>query len=465
MADSLSIQPVVLSRLTGVSSVAFQRLTTGTATSVSSIFSGTSNTVELSSNGQLLSAVSSFRTRLEALQANVVDSSPGAIVSTTQDLVDAFNRLQGNTASLQSIVTALSGDTLTTQLSRTLSDLVTASLAGNSDTLSNLRSIGINLQTTPAPSGTVFTLSVDPNQLTAAISADPTGTRTALSGAIESFVELATEFESQVVSTTVNLANLTQLGVTTTPQIDLSSIFGLQTNSTAPGIGVATDLLQNLDADTVLNAIQLTDLDLDALGLDADTILAEDSVIRGALVTALLTPNSPATVTETLPASETVGATNQLAGTSTPTAATASAAAPSIETTASTAPPTIEIPIATTQPLVVSTTAASANNPVATSTTLAADVLAAERRAAEAAQALQTLLADPGLRAINNHFDPAYSALIAASHLSDFISPSPVLDPKALLTDDVAPVSPVAMARAIAYYNETSGAKESISLR
>ncbi len=458
MADSLSIQPVVLSRLTGISSVAFQRLTASTATPVSSIFSATSNAVELSGSGQLLSAVSSFRTRLEALQANAVDSSPSGVARTAQDLVDEFNSLQGNTASLQTIVTALSGDTLTTQLSRTLSELVTASLTGDSETLSRLQSIGINLQSTPAPTGTFFTLSVDPNQLTAAISSDPVGTQAALTGAIQSFIELATEFESQVVSTTVNLANLTQLGVTAPSQIDLSSVLGLPTNSTAQGIGVATDLLQNLDADTVLNAIQLTDLDLAALGLDADTILAEDSVIRGALVAALLTPDNPATITETLPASESVGTDTQFAGTSTPTFT------PTTSTTSATTP-SIETAVAAPQAIAVTTTTASTNNPAATSAALAADVLAAERRAAEAAQALQTLLADPALRAIRNHFDPAYSALIAASHLSDFISPGPVLDPKALLTDDVAPVSPVTMARAIAYYNETSGAKELISLR
>jgi len=463
MADSLSIQPVVLSRLTGISSIAFQRLTTGSATSISSIFSGTSNTVELSGSGQLLSEVSSFRTRLEALQANAVDSSPSATLSTAQDLVDAFNSLQGNTASLQTIVTVLSGDTLTTQLSRTLSDLVTASLAGDSEILTRLQSIGINLQSTPAPTGTFFTLSIDPNQLTAAISADPAGTQAALTEAIQSLIDLASEFESQVARTTVTQTNLAQLGVTAPSQIDLSSILGLPTNSTTQGIGVATDLLQNLDADTVLNAIQLTDLDLAALGLEADTILAEDSVIRGALVAALLTPDNPATVTENLPATESVGTDTQFAGASTPTTATTSAATPSIETAV--AAPSIEIPVATAQALSVTSTATTVGNPQATSAVSAADVLAAERRAAEAAQALQTLLADPALRAIRNHFDPAYSALIAASHLSDFISPSPVLDPKALLTDDVAPVSPVVMSRAIAYYNETSGAKESISLR
>ncbi|EKD99320.1 MAG: hypothetical protein ACD_23C00016G0005, partial [uncultured bacterium] len=80
-------------------------------------------------------------------------------------------------------------------------------------------------------------------------------------------------------------------------------------------------------------------------------------------------------------------------------------------------------------------------------------------------QALQTLLADPGLRAIKNLFDPAYSALIAASHLSDFVLPSPVLDPKALADDAIAPVSPINMAHAIAYYNETAGAKPTLLLQ
>jgi 5,10-methenyltetrahydromethanopterin hydrogenase len=94
---------------------------------------------------------------------------------------------------------------------------------------------------------------------------------------------------------------------------------------------------------------------------------------------------------------------------------------------------------------------------------LAADVLAAERRASAAAQMLQSLLADPGLRALRNHFDPAYSALIAASHMSDFITPDRVLNPKALVDDAVTAVSSIANARAIAYYHETAGTPLPIS--
>lgn len=455
MADSLSIQPVVLSRLTGISPVVAQQLTTSSATSISSIFSDTANTVDLSASGLLLSEVSSFRTQLEALQATAVDNSPGAAVSAAQGLVDAVNSLLGDTAGLPTAGIALSDNTLANQLPLTLSQFITASLATDGDTLSSLQSIGIDLQTTLAPTGgPLVALSIDPNQLAAAIGTAPADTQDVLTGAIQSLADQATEIASLAASVPATSTNLAQLGVTAPSQFDLSSLFGLQTNSSAQGIGVATDLLRNLGADTVLNAIQLPGLDLAALGLNADDLQAEDSVIRGALVAALLTPDNPATLTENLLATAGVSTNAPFAGAATPTAARESAAVPGIET-----------PIARAQAPPVTTTAIPAGNPQATISALAADVLAAENRASEATQALQILLADPGLRAIRNQFDPAYSALVAAAHLSDFISPSPVLNPKAILTTDVAPVLPVTMTRAIAYYNETSGAKESISFR
>jgi len=70
MVDSLSIQPVVLSGLAGIPPVAFQRLANTAAVStasVTSLFSGSSTGVELSSNGLLLSAVSSFGIALAAV--------------------------------------------------------------------------------------------------------------------------------------------------------------------------------------------------------------------------------------------------------------------------------------------------------------------------------------------------------------------------------------------------------------
>lgn len=451
MADALSIQPVVLSGLAGIPSVAFQRLTTETAvstSSVASLFSSSSNVVELSSNGLLLSAVSSFRNELDALQTRLSDSSPVTIANAAESLVGAFNSLQGNAGRLQSISLALSGNTLTSQLSRTLSNLASTSITADSTNLVTLQSIGIDLRTTPASTGASLSLSLDRNVLSAAISADPERTRAILAGATQSFIELAGEFETQVASATVALGNLTPLGVAAAPQIDLSTLLGLPVDSTTQGIGVPTNLLQSLNADTVLNAIGLSDLDLDALGLDAGSLTLEDSLLRGALANALLTPNNLAATVENRVATVNLGRNEQLAGATTVTTS---------PTATATAAPGPEPPVSTTQ----ATPIVSAATGIETFTTnaniaAASDALLAERQASEARLALQSLLADPALRARNNLFDPAYAAMIAASHLSDFVTPDRTNNPSALAADAVQSVLPIAVTRAIGYYNEAA---------
>ena len=95
MVDSLSIQPVVLSGLAGIPPVAFQRLASTAAVStasVTSLFSGSSTGVELSSNGLLLSAVSSFGIELAAVQTRLSDSSPADVADAATRLVEAFNK-------------------------------------------------------------------------------------------------------------------------------------------------------------------------------------------------------------------------------------------------------------------------------------------------------------------------------------------------------------------------------------
>lgn len=309
MAHSPSIQPVALSGLAVVPPLAFRLATTA---STASIFANSSNLVELSSEGQLLSAVSSFRDTLLALPTNAAESSPAALLATAQGLVDAFNRLQGGAARLQSLVAALPGNAL-----------------------GNLQSIGIELQT-------ASTLGIDPGALNAAIGADPAETQALLAKATQSLIDLAT-------------------------------------------------------------------------------------------------------TTENRPETGTIGATDQPAGASTPSSAAASAPAPA-------AAPTVETPVSTA----TGSTAAD-DLGVATSAALGtADAMAADRRASEARLALQSLLADPRTRAINNLFDPAYSALIAAFHVIDFVLPDPALNPKALAAEVPPPISRAAMARAIAYYNEAA---------
>jgi hypothetical protein len=263
MVDSLSIQPVVLSGLAGIPPVAFQRLASTAAVStasVTSLFSGSSTGVELSSNGLLLSAVSSFGIELAAVQTRLSDSNPADVADAATRLVEAFNSLQGNTSSLQSTASALSSSSLTSQFSRTLNDLVSTSIAIDSTNLATLQGIGIDLLSTPTSTGNALSLSLDPAALATAISADPERTRAVLAGTTQSLIDLATEFETQLASATVSLGSLTPLGGSAATQIGLGTPSGLLADSTTQGIGVPTDLLQNLNADTVLNAIGLPDV-------------------------------------------------------------------------------------------------------------------------------------------------------------------------------------------------------------
>ena len=434
MVDSLSIQPVVLSGLAGIPPVAFQRLATSEA---------------VSTNGLLLSAASSFRTELAAVQTRLSDSNPADVADAATGLVEAFNSLQANTIRLQSTATALSDTTLASQFSRTLNDLVSTSIAIDSTNLATLQGIGIDLVNTPTSTGNALSLSLDPAALATAISADPERTRAVLAGATQSLIDLATEFETQLASATVSLGSLTPLGGSAAAQIDLGTLSGLPADSTTQGIGVPTELLQNLNADTVLNAIGLPDLDLDALGLDAATLSLEDSLLRGALANALLTPNNTAATVENLLATLNLNLDEQPAGT-----ATVSTPA----TTSATAAPGPEPPVTTAQvpPIVSSATTGIEAFIMNTNIAAANDALLAERQASEETLALQSLLANPALRARNNLFDPAYAAMIAATHLSDFVSPDPTNDPAALAADAVQSVMPIAASRAIGYYNEAA---------
>lgn len=111
--------------------------------------------------------------------------------------------------------------------------------------------------------------------------------------------------------------------------------------------------------------------------------------------------------------------------------------------------------------LVLSALNGSANAVPAASTPTtppaANDTLVGEQSAFAATLALQALFDDPGMRAIRNQADPLYSALIAASHLSDFVPATQGTAGAANVIADIpAPVTPVAATRAIDFYRETA---------
>lgn len=107
---------------------------------------------------------------------------------------------------------------------------------------------------------------------------------------------------------------------------------------------------------------------------------------------------------------------------------------------------------------------ATAANPTARAVTATvqtgasnADNLAAEQNVSAATRALQNLVNDPGLRAIaNNLFNPVYSALMAAAHQADFVTPEPVARANALHADIPGPVMSIARTEAIESYNQAA---------
>lgn len=431
MSSSLSIQPIALS---AVPPVVRTSLLTASSPPVQAVFDSASSIVDISDAGFLLSSVSAARERLQAEQAAPDDSSPASVFATAQGLVNTFNALQSNVASSQTLLTGFSDSLLADQLALSLNQLASSAIASDSASLARLRGIGIELvAATPGDSVGTLSLQIDPNVLNTAIASDPAGTQALLNQASQSLLEQLTGFEQQAVSAALAQVDLTQLGGSPAQPVDLSTLLGLNTNSTAQSAAVGTDLLQALTADSVLNGVQLSDLDLAAAGLDTATILSEPAVLQGALTIGLLGPGATAA---TLVRDSGISPTNPASVSATDLSATG------------TPPPGIISPL-DGQAVPLGNPAALAGQ-IGTpgAAPVIADVADAERRSSIAAQTLQNLLNSPLDLIQRNLVDPAYAAVIAASRMSDFIMPTPQTNPKLLVTDIPAPVLPALPARA-----------------
>jgi len=421
-----------LTGLAAVSPAAFQLLTTGTSATSTSVFDSASSIVEVSTLGQLLGAGSTLENTLQALQSNPATATAASVVTEAQDFVSAFNSAQQSIGNVQPLLDALPDSTLVDQFAVTLNTAASTGASSGTSGLGSLQSIGITLSAIPNP-GALLTagLSIDQNALNAAAASNPGGTLTLLAQATQPLLQQVATFEAQATTTAVAPTDLTLQGTT-----------------------IPTNLLQNLSADTVLNNIQLNNLDLASLGLDANTLQSTGTALDNSL-SATLTPTDTGTLaTEQL----LLPANTLLSATGTTTATTHAAdvlatltALPNAtgDTTSTTATPTTA---GTTATLSAVTTATVTTATVSASVT---DAQAAEQAVSTATLNLQNLINDPTLRAINNNlFDPLYSALIAASHQNDFTSPMPMIRANALLEDIPAPVIAAAQVQAISDYNQ-----------
>lgn len=425
MISSIAISSPSLSSLAGISPVTFQLLTAGTSSSsATSPLDNASSIVQLSALGRVLAAGATLENSLQALQNNLGNNKSSTVLTNAQNFVTAFNAVQQNIDVVQPLLVTLPDSTLVAQFALSVNAAATATVSPGTPNLASLETIGILLQTSPASATTSgrAVLVIDQSVLNAAATADPAGTQALFAQATQPLLLQVASFEAQATSSAVQPSDLT-----------------------VSDIGVPTDLLQNLSADTLQNNIQLNNLDLAAVGLDSNTLQLNSVVLDESLSSTLGVLGDAVSLT-TAPDLTNPVATTVIA--STATSSTRTSTTP--DTAAATAQPEVMS--------VVSTASAAAPTPsvITLIQSTDTDAVAAEQAASAATQALRNLVEDPSMRAINNMFDPLYSALIAASHQSDFVSPMPTIRVAAIQAEIPVPVLPVHVVQGISSYNEAA---------
>lgn len=457
MLDLPSISPTSLFGSSGISAIAFPPLTaTSSATSSATVASSleiAQSSVEVSSSGRLLLAIAVFQDGLAPLPSRIFDipdtpeGNPIALTATAQGFVDTFNTLLGSVDTLPRGSATLPGSALADQLVRAANELA-------------LQDIGIELQPVAIPeiAGAGFRLRLEQSRLEAALADDAAATAARLTAAVESVRNLTTGFVAQVAGSAVSLANASLLVGGTGPQADLNAIVNVNDVNAALDLPAAAsplpaDLLQQLPAATEVNGIPVSGLELALAGAAAgDIVAAGANVTQDVVSTTLLALATSETASDVdllagITANSTTGNTTSLAVTVAADAgAAAEADAIALAAAGGSAPGLLPA-----SPVVVTLPAVPAVAVVATP----------DLDALEASLFLQRLLLDPTFHVTSNLDNPAYAALIAAAHLSDFVAPTPVINADALLADVPGPVSPIAMAHAVAYYSEAAGERTS----
>lgn len=181
-------------------------------------------------------------------------------------------------------------------------------------------------------------------------------------------------------------------------------------------------------------------LDQAIAALNAQLSSFEEQAASAALAQARLTQTTA--IAE--PATEILLPAADEALTTSPANPSAIGAAPAAATSTAPAPPPVlpAVPTTTVTPAAapaLGTAAAAVNT----------DALAADRRASAASITLRNLLANSVTRSTNLQLDPVYAALIASVRLSDFVAPTPLIDPAQLAAEFPEAVAPTARVRAV----------------
>ncbi len=394
MDASLSVTPTGFPALAFVTPVTARRSAAGTLPAAVNPDNG-SSVVELSDTGTLLSSIFAFEGDLETLRTDA-SVTPDNVLGRARGLVDAFNALQENIAALPRPLLASGETTTASSLSRTLNTLLTDAVVNDSADSGTLGSIGITLRAGASASGTGVVLGIDQDVLARAVATDAPGASAILDRTTRSLLDRTALFETQAANALAVEAGLPPA----------STVLDVNTDTTLSRSDVGDSSLtqtRNLTA-------QLTDAAAPA-ATAANAIAAQPAP--------LAIPNNP-------PNANALNA-----------ARVASAADGA----------TLPIPTLVVGP------APTAGNPAA-GTAGAAN--ATDREAFAARLALQALIDNPLGRSLDMAFDPAYSAVMAATHPSDFVLPTPTFNAQGL-PDTVQPIVAISALDRIAAYGDTGG--------
>lgn len=464
MADALTIRAAAPERVAAIGPAA-ATAARGVVAPTGAIAAGTDSgsVVVLSVAGQLLSSLSVFRSRLESLPsatdtptANALQQALTALQVSSRQLSEAApgssELLAAVLASRNPSTAAPGGDAVLAALLTTGADplaVAPGATALTADILAAPAGLAASTQTSPAETtrslieqaGTLESELFDALALPAA----PTlANRPALSASLP-VSELApavnTEFGSAV---------------------DALSPPPTATPPAAPAVSpaVATPATSAAADASATSAASAAPAPSDATGAPSNPAEPVAPGVPG-------TPAGPASTVAPVIAADAAPDAADLLITPLTSVAPAAAPAPPAGT-----PPSV-VPVArgpafttlATLPA-VSTTPAAPAAPVSVAVSPAATDAAAAGRVAAARMAEQTVPAvDPFRRALRLQFDPAYAAVIAATHLNDFDARRPVTDARALASDSIAPVTALVRDRAIADYREAAAGEPARPVR
>jgi Flagellar hook-associated protein 2 C-terminus len=169
------------------------------------VFDTASTIVDLSAQGQLLSAAVTFQNQLQALKPGTATSGGGqnfgtdfaSLAAEVQSFVDAFNGLQSTIANINGTGNLLGASlTGTSGLVQSLNTEAQTTFANGNSTLANLAQLGIQFNPSPLPGGG-GNLSVNLGTLQSAFNTNPTGAFSLLATAANAFSGLAGNFVNQ----------------------------------------------------------------------------------------------------------------------------------------------------------------------------------------------------------------------------------------------------------------------------